>query len=181
MNLFKNQKTVYKYRRNEIISGTAVFPDGKEFNWTTTDFQNAVSVLLFKSDKLILLKQYRPAIKDWCIEQVAGGLEDNLSVLENAKKEVLEETGYKLNDGDLHYLGEYPSIPGLVNFYTHFFVGICTDHQFVGQQLEETEYIETFEMNRSDFYNMIKEKKHNIDPEIMIVLNLWDNGCVLEV
>ena len=47
-----------------------------------------------KDNKLILIEQYRPCLSRKTIEFPAGSLEKNESVLDCAKRELLEETGY---------------------------------------------------------------------------------------
>jgi len=56
----------------------------------------AVAVLpLLERDKILLLKQYRPAIGKWIYEIPAGTVEKGEDYLECARRELEEETGYK--------------------------------------------------------------------------------------
>jgi len=179
MKILENQKTVYEYRGHKIYNGQAVFPNGKKYDWTTIKFMNSVSILPVnvETNKLILLRQYRPAIKCWCIEQVAGGVEPELNITENAKKEVLEEIGYKVEDEDLIFLGDFFVTPGLMNFKTYFFLAKCRSENFVGQQLEETELIETFEISKDDFFNNLYNGP--VDPEIITTIGLCEHRRIL--
>jgi ADP-ribose pyrophosphatase len=169
--LFKDQNVAYKYRGHQILTGKATLPNEKQYDWTTVCFQPSVAVLLVNktNNKFILEQQYRPALKKWTIEQVAGGIEPGLSVLENAKKEVLEEAGYKLNDEDFIYLRDFYFVPGLLNFSTEFFLAKCSPDQFVGQQLEETEFIQPFEISKEDFFKLVDDNEL-IDPEVIVAV-----------
>lgn len=56
----------------------------------------AVAVLpLLAGDRILLLKQYRPAIGKWVYEIPAGTMEKGESPLRCAKRELEEETGYR--------------------------------------------------------------------------------------
>jgi len=175
MSLFKDQKVAYEYRGHKVLTGKAVFPDNKEHEWTTVDFQNSVSILPINAEtgKLILIKQYRPALKAWCIEQVAGGIEPELSIMQNAQKEVLEEIGYQVPEEYIYHIHDFYFTPGLMNFKTHFFIALCKN--FVGQQLEETELIQVVEMTEPELFKIIAENKELVDPEILVGLSVYRN------
>lgn len=180
MNIFDDEKVVYSYRKNRVVTGTAKFPNGREFEWTTLDLMNSVTILTYNVDtkKFVFLEQWRPAINAFVIEQVAGGLESHLTAIENAIKEVHEEVGYKLDSRNIKCLGQFYSIPGLMNFSTYYFYAECSNDQFVGQKLEETELIKTFEASRGEFNQLIKDGRI-VDPEIMTAFYLYDLlGCV---
>jgi len=57
-----------------------------------------IIVPLTKDNKLILIEQYRPCLSKKTIEFPAGSLEKNESILDCAKRELFEETGY-ISDG----------------------------------------------------------------------------------
>ncbi|PID87665.1 hypothetical protein CSB07_00235 [Candidatus Gracilibacteria bacterium] len=56
------------------------------------------------NNEIIYIKEYRAGPEKYVISFPVGALEDNLSEIENCKKELLEETGYVSND--FEYLGE---------------------------------------------------------------------------
>ncbi len=51
-------------------------------------------VAVTENDELLLVRQYRPAVEDFCLELPAGTLDTDESPTEAARRELLEETGY---------------------------------------------------------------------------------------
>ncbi|MEM1903303.1 MAG: NUDIX hydrolase, partial [Pyrobaculum sp.] len=73
----------------------------------------AVAILAVKDGRVILVRQFRPALGLWTLEIPAGTLESGESPEEAAVREMVEETGYmplKL----IHLLDFYPT-PGVSN------------------------------------------------------------------
>ncbi|MDA1334989.1 MAG: NUDIX hydrolase [bacterium] len=54
-----------------------------------------VMAIFTKEEKLILVKQFRPALNKETIELPAGGVEGGEDPLESARRELMEETGYE--------------------------------------------------------------------------------------
>ncbi len=105
---FKVDKTVLQH---EKFDGSM----SKEINRLNFNRGNTVAVILYNKTmkSVILIRQFRfPAYVDdgpgWLIECVAG-IKDNDKVTV-AKKEVLEETGYEVND--LKFLTQFYPSPG---------------------------------------------------------------------
>jgi ADP-ribose pyrophosphatase len=88
----------------------------------------AVGILpVHPSGKLVLIKQWRRAVKKIIIEIPAGTLEKNEHAIDCAQRELQEETGFKANT----------MIP-IGGFYTA--PGFCTEfiHLFLAKDLEES-------------------------------------------
>ena len=171
MNILTDQKTVFSYRKNEIYSGKAVFPDGREFDWTTAKFQDSVSIFpRHKSGKIIIVKQWRPAINDWSYEQPAGGVEEGMSLRDNAMRELIEETGYKAFE--LSYWRDFYFSCGLMNFKISFFTAFCRDEDFVGHNRDESELMETLLLSPMEILDLIADGKH-VDPELITSIFLF--------
>lgn len=72
------------------LANGAVIPDYFVF-----EYPDWVSVLaVTKADQLVLIRQYRHGIAKVYYELVAGVADADASLLENAQRELLEETGY---------------------------------------------------------------------------------------
>lgn len=54
-----------------------------------------IGIIAIENNQLIILKQWRPTIKDYHWEIPMGGMNDNETPLIAAQREFLEETGYK--------------------------------------------------------------------------------------
>lgn len=64
------------------------------------------SVIIFavtKEKKIILVRQYRPAVKEYTLEFPCGAINDGENAEDAAARELHEETGYRC--GSLNYLG----------------------------------------------------------------------------
>lgn len=54
-----------------------------------------IILAITKDKKLILVRQFRPALKTYALEFPAGGIDKNENPLDAAKRELYEETGYR--------------------------------------------------------------------------------------
>lgn len=72
-------------------------------------------VAITDTKNIVLVKQYRIPVKRVCIEIPAGlvGDKGQEGLLEGAKRELREETGYEA--GRLEILGHFPLTPGMTN------------------------------------------------------------------
>jgi ADP-ribose pyrophosphatase len=59
---------------------------------------DAVAIIpILGGNKIIMEKQYRPVVKKWLYELPAGHVEPGEDVVETAKRELKEETGYEIS------------------------------------------------------------------------------------
>jgi ADP-ribose pyrophosphatase len=121
----------------------------------------AVAVLpLLGGDRLLLLKQYRPAIGKWIYEIPAGTVERGESLLRCARRELEEETGYRA--GRMEKLFEMYLAPGYSTEKLHSFLasGLCptSPHRDWGEEIKvvETTLPRALEMIRT---NRIEDAK----------------------
>ncbi len=97
-------------------------PDGSIVDpYYVLEFPTWVTALAFTEDnKVILVRQYRHALGETCIETPGGCVDDTDKNLDEAiKRELLEETGYTFNT--VTYLGRTSSNPSTnANLFTCF-------------------------------------------------------------
>ena len=95
-------------------------------NGTTTDMEfiehpgAAAIVPLLSENRVVMLKQYRHALKKVIWEIPAGTLDPEEEALSCAKRELVEETGYSAEQW--HRLGEITPVPGYSNESIHIFL-----------------------------------------------------------
>jgi ADP-ribose pyrophosphatase len=81
----------------------------------------AVAIIaLDEAERVLLVKQYRHAVRAVTLEIPAGTLEPDEDPLEAAQRELREETGYRA--GQLERLGVIYTAPGFSTEYIHFFL-----------------------------------------------------------
>ena len=86
-----------------------VLEDGR---WEIVRHKDAVAVLAVQEGQLLLVEQYRPAIKQTTLELPAGLIEPGESAREAARRELMEEAGY---DAELRELFSFYSSPGFTD------------------------------------------------------------------
>jgi ADP-ribose pyrophosphatase len=70
-------------------------PGARRFERDTIIHPGAVAILPFDArGRVLMLRQFRPAVKEWLLEIPAGTLEPGEPLLACAKRELIEETGF---------------------------------------------------------------------------------------
>lgn len=116
-----------------------------------------VAVPVTEDGKIIMVKQYRHAFGDVCIEFPGGCVDDTDASFEDAaKRELLEETGYSFSK--LESLGIVSANPSTNNNLMHMF--LATGGKKVGsQKLDHNEDIEVMLLSVSELKQLIRENK----------------------
>ncbi len=93
--------------RGKILS--LVLEDGR---WEIVEHKDAVAVLAVQEGRVLMVEQYRPAIRRNTLELPAGLIEPGESPLEAARRELMEEAGY---DAELKELFSFYTSPGFTD------------------------------------------------------------------
>lgn len=132
---------VYRYsKNNEIFEREVVIHPG------------AVVIIPQLGKKLVLVRQYRPALDDWIIEFPAGTLERGEEPRKCAERELLEETGYRA--GKLIYLGEIIASPGYSTEKIKVYLAL--DLEFLGCRREPYEILEPIALSQREIEESIR-------------------------
>ncbi|WP_319202064.1 NUDIX hydrolase [uncultured Ilyobacter sp.] len=146
-----DKKVVYKNDHFEISQEKLVLPGGKEVWWSFIEGVDAVGILALTDDnKVILVKQYRPAVQDFVLEIPAGLIEPGESPEETAYRELEEEAGYRAKSMEKIY--EYYSSPGISKSKTHIF--LAKSLVKTKQSLDEDEFLEIIEASFEELQDL---------------------------
>jgi ADP-ribose pyrophosphatase len=110
---------------------------------------------LTKQKELLLVEQYKHGIGEICLELV-GGLMDGKDPLEDAKRELLEETGY--SGGNWQTGGTYIINPTRQPNRMYHFIALDVE-KVAEQNLDSTESIRVHLMPLSQVHQAIAEAK----------------------
>jgi len=145
-----NRKIVYRGKIFNLVRENVILENG-----TTTDVEfiehpGATAIIPFLDDtRIVLLKQYRHALKKYIWEIPAGTLDPQEDIIRCAKRELIEETGYSA--GQWQKLGEITPVPGYSDERIHIF--LATELQPAEQNLDPDEVIQVQEV---DFYKALE-------------------------
>lgn len=141
-----SRKEVFK---NDIISvyeEELYLPNKQTVTWTFTGKREAVAIIANIGDRVIFVKQYRPAVEKEMIEIPAGIVEIGENIEKAALREFEEETGYRAQK--IEKICSYYGSAGINAGQYHLFY--ATDLIKTEQHLDENEFIELLEIPFKD-------------------------------
>lgn len=143
---FKVRKDRCESPTGQIIDPYYVyeFPD-----WVT-------AVALTGDNKVVMVKQYRHAAGEICIELPGGCVDESDKAPEDAiARELLEETGYRFSSFD--YLGKISANPSTNNNWMHMFLARGGE-KVAEQQLDSNEEISVELHTVDELVQLIRER-----------------------
>lgn len=106
-------KTLLKTPIFTVTQDVALDPDGFEIKRAIVKHGgSAVMMPVDKKNRILLVKQYRLPVEDYLWEIPAGRLDPGETPLQAAKRELVEETGYKAKKWEK--LAEFYASPGFL-------------------------------------------------------------------
>ena len=113
-------KTVYEGRMINLRVDAVELPSGRQTTREIVEHRNSVVVVPIDSDNNVLLvKQWRSALRKPLLEVPAGKTEPGEEPVETAHREMIEETGYSA--GKMEDLGGFYAGPGYSTEFLHLF------------------------------------------------------------
>jgi ADP-ribose pyrophosphatase len=156
-----SSKLAYKGRVINVYKDTVEEPNGLIFKRDVIRHNGSVVVLAIdesadpKDPTIILERQYRHAVGEFLLELPAGRIEPNEPPLAAAKREMIEETGYRAKSWKL--LTKYFASPGFLGESMHIY--LARDIRPGVAQPEADEQIEILQMPLSEAMKLIASGK----------------------
>jgi 8-oxo-dGTP pyrophosphatase MutT (NUDIX family) len=144
--------TLYQGRVFKLVSENVTFNSGVTTDMDFIRHPGAAAIIPMPNEaEVILIKQYRHALRRFIWEIPAGTLAPRETVIRCARRELIEETGYSA--GKWQELGEITPVPGYSNERVHIF--LATDLKPAKQNLDEDELLNVYEINFEAALKMI--------------------------
>lgn len=163
-------KIVFKTEWFRVIEST-VKQFNKPYHIIETD-DGVVILAITKNKEVVLVKQYRPALKSYALELPSGGKDISESALYAATRELYEETGYKSS----HFIllgSNFSIMANRITGKNNFFLALETEKD---ESHIPEKNIETVLIKQSDFENLIKKGKfHHTAGLAILALAKWHN------
>ncbi len=159
-------KTVYDGKILKLNVDRVRLPDGKE-SWREIIRHNGgAAVLLVEEGKVLLVRQFRYAYGKEIYEIPAGKLNVGEDPKVSAERELEEETGYSAEL--VRLLDIYPT-PGYTDEIIHIYR--ANNPKFVGQKLDEGEFLNCLFVPLGDVLKMIEQGEINDSKTIAAIYN----------
>ena len=165
-----HSEQIYKGHVVSLKKDTVLCPNGEQSIREIVTHRGGVAILIKVDDKFIIEKQYRYALDQEIYELPAGKLEEGEVPIEAAKRECLEETGYK--PLEMIHLGDMSPTCGYSSEIIHFYY--CPKSIKAERHLDSDEVIDIMYMSLEEIEALIKEDKI-VDSKILAVLSLYRN------
>ena len=163
-------KTLYKGRVVTLKLDQVIEPGGVRATREVVAHPGSVVVMPCLDDgRLVLVRQFRHAVGQSLWELVAGGLEPGERVLPAARRELLEETGYRARKLKL-LLSFFPS-PGFLSEEMHLVE--ARSLSLAKAEPEEDERIEVGHFTPAELRRMVTSGKIRDGKTLIGLLSLW--------
>ena len=138
-----SSETVYAGKLIDVRKDTVRLPNGKTTEREIVVHPDVIGLVPVLPDgRVVLVRQFRKSADRALLEIPAGGIDEGETPEEAARREMVEETGYRI--GALERLSGFFTSPGYTDEYMHLFV--ATDLE-PGKPTEETDEIEVVLMS----------------------------------
>jgi ADP-ribose pyrophosphatase len=151
---YDKSNLMYRCKVFDVWEEEILLPSGKNIKQSWIDHKPTVAIVAVNDkNELLLIKQYRLAVKKHLLEIPAGSLDnDSESPVACAQRELAEETGFKAQN--LVNLYEGYLLPGYCNEYMYFF--LAQGLTFEPLSPDEDEFIEVLPTKLADAEKLLK-------------------------
>ncbi len=155
---FKKDILRYKFKKKNVflVSRNMTLPNGLKITKDLVIHPGAALIVPFLThDKIIIIRQFRSTLKKYLYEFPAGTLELNEKPSACARREIMEEAGYRA--GKLTRVGLIYPVPGYSDEVIYIFKAEKLSVQ--KEQGDADEVIEPIIVNRSQLKNLFQSGK----------------------
>jgi len=115
------EREIHRARIIRLVARDLVLPNGRQTTFTIVEHPGAVAIVPVHSNgDIVLLRQFRPTIGEEIYEIPAGTIEKGEAPLATAKREIIEETGFKAKQWTK--IAEFYTAPGFCTEFMHVYV-----------------------------------------------------------
>ena len=117
----ESEKELFQGRIIRLVERKMVLPNGRRTTFHIVEHPGAVAIVpVHANGDVVLLKQFRPTIGMEIYEIPAGTIEKGEGPLATAKREIVEETGFKAKRWDK--IADFYTAPGFCDERMHVYV-----------------------------------------------------------
>ena len=148
-----NRINIHQGKVYSLIKENVTLDNGITTDMEFIEHPGATAIIpMLNKTRIVLLNQYRHALRKYIWEIPAGTLDLRESAMICAKRELIEETGFSA--GQWHLLGEITPVPGYSNERIHVF--LAKDLQPAERHLDKDEIIHVHEVECEEALHMIR-------------------------
>jgi len=153
---------------------------GKEKRWEIVESMDSVVIFIYKkdTDEFVFVRQfrapiyYRNNIGD-SIELCAGLVDKNISLIDIAREEILEECGYEVSNDRIEFVNRFSSSPGRSGAVSNlYYVEVSAEDKVSEGGGIHDEDIEVLYIKRTEYQDFVNGLKHPIASG-MSYMYLW--------
>lgn len=135
----------------ELVNKKITIKD-REINITFLSTKDAVVIVpRTKNNKIVLVRQIRPAVGEELLELPAGGIEKGEQALTAARRELAEETGYVARE--IKLVSTYYPSPGITSEKMYLYLAEVEEQ--ASQQLDDGEDISVEEYTLEQAWELV--------------------------
>ena len=152
----------YAVRQDKIL-----LPDGSQGEYNVVVKNQAVWVLpVTPQGEIVLVRQFRYTVNDWCWELPAGGVKPGQSLEEAAREELREEIGGVTEN--LNYVGQFYTANGICNEVGHYFLA---RNVILGEPAHEpVEVMTVHPTSIAETYHLARSGQISDAPSLLVLL-----------
>jgi ADP-ribose pyrophosphatase len=165
------EEVLFRGKVFDVIRITQILSDGKKRVTEKIKMRNAAAIIpILRNGRIVLIRQYRPAIGKFIYEIPAGKLEEGETSTKAVERELVEETGYSVTR-DTTCMTSISPTPGCVDETIDISFAQVGEKQ--EQSLDDDEKIEVFDFTLDEVLAMI-DNHEIIDAKTIIGILMLD-------